>query len=87
MMNPQPQHHTVAVHNFKDDPTGEAITLHGLYTAETLPAAEDFLRALREANLTDFLDATVVPIRPATIEGVVTAQGLGPSFLPATPTV
>lgn len=67
------QQYTIAVRNYKDDPSGENITLHGRFTHDTLPEANKVIDLVRD-HYVDFLDARVVEIHPATIEAIAHAQ-------------
>lgn len=75
--------YTVSVRNFKDDPTGEAVSLHGSFA--TAAEGEQFANAVAN-EFGDFMSADVVTILPATLHDVVAAHGLGDSFLPTSDT-
>lgn len=64
----------VRVHDFKDDPQAESISLHGPFTDEA--QATEFADAVRAAY-PDFLVAEVVPFAPATIASVAQTQRIG----------
>lgn len=72
---------TVAVHNFKDDPYRENITLHGLFTdarEATLVASQ-----IGDEAYPDFLTAEVVPVQFGTVDQVAAAHGI--DFGPVAP--
>lgn len=66
---------TIKIHNYKDDPTGDMISLHGLFTDRT--EAEAVAKTLVPDDYNGFLSATVVPLLLGTIEQVADAQRIG----------
>lgn len=65
---------TVRVHNFKDDPTGENISTHGLYTEATLPEAKAFIASVKDTEYANFLDLSIRLMHYPTLTAIATAQ-------------